>query len=294
MSLLELFCAVDDLCKEMDEEQVGKLLGDGKQQRRRAGQLSDSEALTIMIHFHQSQYRNFKAYYQQHVQQYLQAEFPCLISYERFVQRMPRLLGWLCLYLFSRLGACTGISFVDATFIAVCDNRRIQQHQVFKGIATRGKGSTGWSFGFKLHLVVSDCGELLAVYLTAAHRHELKALPKLVKRRFGKLFGDMAYLSQPVFEQLMQQGIQLITKLKSNMKNKLMVMTDKLLLRKRSIIETINDQLKNISQIEHSRHRSPINFLVNLVSGLIAYTLQPIKPSLNRSQFPRLEELVYP
>lgn len=294
MSLLELYCAVDDFCQEIEQEQIGRLLGDGGQQRQRAGQLGDSEALTIMIHFHQSQYRNFKAYYQQYVQVYLRGEFPHLISYGRFVQRMPRLLGWLCLYLFSRLGVCSGISFVDATFIAVCDNRRINQHQVFKGIAARGKGSTGWSFGFKLHLVVNDTGELLAVYLTAANRHELKALPKLVNHLFGKLFGDMAYLSQSMFEQLMEQGIQLITKLKSNMKNKLMVMTDKLLLRKRSIIETINDQLKNISQIEHSRHRSPINFLVNLVSGLIAYTHQPKKPSLNLSQFPSVEDFVYP
>lgn len=294
MSLLELFCAVDDFCKGMKKEQVGRLLGDGSEGRQRAGQLSESEALTIMIHFHQSQYRTFKAYYQEHVRVYLQGEFPHLISYGRFVQRMPRLLGWLCLYLFNCFGRCTGISFVDATFIAVCDNRRINQHKVFKGIATRGKGSTGWSFGFKLHLVVNEQGELLAVYLTAANRHELKALPKLVKRLFGQLFGDMAYLSQSMFEQLMQQGIHLVTKLKSNMKNKLMVMSDKLLLRKRSIIETINDQLKNISQIEHSRHRSPINFLVNLVSGLIAYTHQPKKPSLNLAHFPLLEGLVYP
>ena len=291
MSLLELYCAVDDFCKGMDEEQARRWLASGQAHRRRAGQLSDSEALTIMIHFHQSQYRNFKAYYQQHVQVYLQAEFPHLISYGRFVQRMPRLLGWLCLYLFNRFGSCSGISFVDATFIAVCDNRRLNQHKVFKGIATRGKGSTGWSFGFKLHLVVNEYGERLAIYLTAANRHELKALPKLIKRLFGKLFADMAYLSQPVFEQLMQQGIHLITKLKSNMKNKLMVMTDKLLLRKRSIIETIHDQLKNISQVEHSRHRSPLNFLVNLVSGLIAYTHQPNKPSLNRFQFPLLEDV---
>lgn len=292
MSLLELYCAVDDFCQALEKEQGRRLLGDG--QRQRAGNLSDSEALTIMIHFHQSQYRTFKAYYQEHVAVYLRGEFPHLISYGRFVQRMPRLLGWLCLYLFSRLGQCSGISFVDATFIAVCDNRRIAQHKVFKGIAARGKGSTGWSFGFKLHLVVNDQGELLAVYLTAANRHELKALPQLVKRLFGKLFADMAYLSQSLFEQLMQQGIQLITKLKSNMKNKLMLMTDKLLLRKRSIIETINDQLKNISQIEHSRHRSPVNFLVNLVSGLIAYTHQPKKPSLDLTQFPRLEDFVYP
>ena len=294
MRLLELFCAVDDFCKEMEKQRTGYLLNADSQKRQRAGQLSDSEALTIMIHFHQSQYRTFKAYYQIHVAVYLRHEFPQLISYGRFVQRMPHLLGWLCLYLFSRFGQCSGISFVDATFVAVCDNRRIAQHKVFKGIATRGKGSTGWSFGFKLHVVVSDTGELLAVYLTAANRHGLKVLPKLVKRLFGKLFGDMAYLSQPLFEQLMEQGIQLITKLKSNMKNKLMSMTDKLLLRKRSIIETINDQLKNISQIEHSRHRSPINFLVNLVSGLVAYTHQPKKPSLDLAQFPRLEDVVYP
>jgi len=294
MSLLELFCTVDDFCKGMERSQAGQLLSDGSKRRQRAGQLSDSEALTIMIHFHESHYRTFKAYYQEHVAVYLKHEFPQLISYGRFVQRMPRLLGWLCLYLFSRFGMCSGISFVDATFIAVCDNRRINQHQVFKGIATRGKGSTGWSFGFKLHLVVNDAGELLAIYLTAANRHELKALPKLVKHLFGKLFADMAYLSQSMFEQLMEQGIQLITKLKSNMKNKLMVMTDKLLLRKRSIIETINDQLKNISQIEHSRHRSPVNFLVNLVSGLIAYSHQSKKPSLNLSHIPRLEDLVYP
>jgi hypothetical protein len=250
--------------------------------------------LTIMIHFHQSHYRTFKAYYQHHVRVHLQAEFPELVSYGRFVQLMPRLLGWLCLYLFSRLGTCSGISFVDATFIAVCDNRRISQHKVFKGLAARGKGSTGWSFGFKLHLVVNEYGELLALCLTPANRHELKALPKLVKRLFGKLFGDMAYLSQPIFRDLLQQGIHLITKLKANMQNKLMLMTDKLLLRKRSIIETINDQLKNISQIEHSRHRSPINFLVNLLSGLIAYTHQPKKPSLQFSLVPRLEDVSYP
>src|SRR5688572_28677153 len=105
MSVLELYCAVDDFCQELEKEQGGRLLGDG--QRQRAGYLSDSEALTIMIHFHQSQYRTFKAYYQEHVAVYLRGEFPHLISYGRFVQRMPRLLGWLFLYLFSRLGQCS-------------------------------------------------------------------------------------------------------------------------------------------------------------------------------------------
>ena len=151
----------------------------------------------------------------------------------------------------------------------------------------------GWCFGFKLHLVVNDCGELLACCLTPANRAVVKLLPKLSKRLFGKLFGDKGYLSQAAFEQLFQQGVQLITRLKSNMKNRLMPLGDKLLLRKRAIIESITDQLKNISQIEHTRHRSPLNFCVNLLCGLIAYCHQPKKPSLHLDAC-QLEAIAYP
>src|SRR5213080_4624559 len=93
--------------------------------------------------------------------------------------------------------------------------------------------------------------------------------------------GIRGYISQRLFEQLWEQGVQLITKLRKNMKNRLLPLFDKLLLRKRSLVETINDQLKNISQIEHSRHRSPFNFFVNLIAGLVAYTFREKKPSLN-------------
>lgn len=281
MSLLELFCHVDDFCQQVEPALEAQRLQDGLQHRRRAGELCSSEIMTILIHFHQSHYRTFKAYYTHHVLQHLRAEFPRLVGYARFVQLMPRVLSLLCACLFSLFGACSGISFVDSTFIAVCDNRRIHSHKVFAGLARRGRGSMGWRFGFKLHLVVNDAGELLACCLTPAHRHDVRLLPKLTKRLFGKLFGDKGYLSQPMFEQLLQQGVQLITKLKANMKNRLMSLPDKLLLRKRAIIESITDQLKNISQIEHSRHRSPINFCVNLVCGLIAHCHQPQKPSLH-------------
>jgi len=280
MSLLELFCHVDDFCQQVEPTFEAHALSDGVQRRRRAGELCTSELMTLLIHFHQSQYRTFKAYYTHYVQVHLRAEFPTLVGYARFVQLMPRVLGLLCAYLFSLFGRCSGISFIDSTFLAVCDNRRIHQHRVFTGLATRGRGSMGWCFGFKLHLVVNDCGELLGCCLTAAHRHDIKLLPKLAKRLYGKLFGDKGYLSQPLFEQLLQHGVQLITTLKANMKNRLMALSDKLLLRKRAIIESVTDQLKNISQIEHSRHRSPVNFCVNLVCGLIAYCHQPRKPSL--------------
>lgn len=293
MSLLELFCHVDDFCQQTELEKPPKRLSDGTRHRERAGELSESELMTILIHFHQSQYRTFKAYYTQHVQVYLTSEFPNLVGYARFVQLMPRVFLRLCAYLFSLFGRCTGVSFIDSTFLAVCDNRRISQHQVFAGLATRGRGSMGWCFGFKLHLVVNDRGELLGCCLTPAHRADVKLLPKLTKRLFGKLFGDKGYLSQALFEQLLANGVQLITRLKSNMKNRLMALSDKLLLRKRAIIESITDQLKNLSQIEHTRHRSPVNFCSNLICGLIAYCHQPKKPSL-RLDLRQLEALAYP
>lgn len=294
MSLLELFCAIDDFCQAVEPETRQQRLSDGSKRRERAGQLCTSEIMTILIHFHQSQYRTFKAYYTLHVLVHLRAEFPNLVSYGRFVQLMPRVLALLCGYLFTCLGNCTGISFVDSTPLAVCDNRRIKQHKVFAGIAARGKTSMGWFFGFKLHLVVNDRGELLGFCLTPGNRADVKVLPKLVVQLFGKLFGDRGYVSQGLFEQLLEQGVQLITRLKKGMKNRLMPLADKLLLRHRAISETINDQLKNISQIEHTRHRSPINFLVNLVCGLIAYCHQPKKPSLHLDDFARLEAVSYP
>jgi Transposase DDE domain len=292
-SLLELYCHVDDFCQQTERQWATERLRDGGTHRQRSRELSDSEIMTLLIHFHQSQYRTFKAYYTQHVQVHLRQEFPDLVSYGRFVQLMPGVFSRLCAYLFSLFGRCTGVSFIDSTFIAVCDNRRIHQHKVFAGLATRGRGSMGWSFGFKLHLVVNDCGELLGCCLTPAHRADVKLLPMLTRRLFGKLFGDKGYLSQPMFEQLLAHGVQLITRIKSNMKNRLMSLSDKLLLRKRAIIESITDQLKNVSQIEHTRHRSPLNFCINLICGLIAYCHQPKKPSL-RLDLCQLEALSYP
>ena len=110
-----------------------------------------------------------------------------------------------------------------------------------------------------------------------------KPVPDLTQDLVGKLFGDKGYISAELFRQLWNRGLQLVTHIRSNMKNALMPLFDKIMLRKRSLIETVNDQLKNISQIEHTRHRKPENFMVNLLAGLIAYTHQPKKPSLRLS-----------
>ena len=282
MSLLALFCAVDDFCQQWHAQHRKSLSPVSGQQRRQPG-LSESEIMTIVIHFHQSGYRDFKDYYTKHVQVHLQTEFPQLVSYSRFVTLMQRVAFPLWRYAQSCCGSCSGIAFIDSTALRVCTNRRIQRHKVFAGLAARGQCSLGWFYGFKLHLVINEYGEILAFTLTAGNVDDRKPVPKLVKALFGKLFGDKGYLSQPLFDTLLDQGLRLITGLRANMKNRLMLMTDKLLLRRRFIIETINDQLKNQSQIEHSRHRSPVNFIVNLVAGLIAYMHQPKKPAINWS-----------
>jgi hypothetical protein len=281
-SLLELFVSVDDFCQIFLPFWKRKLMQDGSQKRNRPGQLSTSEIMTIIIYFHQSHYRHFKAYYKEYVCQHLRAEFPNLISYERFVILMPSVLGPLSAYLKSLYGRCHGISFIDSTALAVCDNHRIHNHKVFAGLAQRGKGSMGWFYGFKLHLVINDCGELLACQITPGNVDDRQPVPALCSRLFGKLIADRGYISQPLFEQLLDTfGVQIITKLRKNMKNRLLPLVDKLLLRKRAIIESVVDQLKNISQIEHTRHRSPINCFINIIAGLIAYCHQPKKPSLN-------------
>lgn len=282
MSLLELFCNIDDFCQACQRQQAAQLPAQTGQPVRQPG-LSESEIMTIMIHFHQVGYRTFKTYYTDYVQTQLRGEFPHLVSYNRFIQLLPRVVLLLWAYAQSRCGRCTGIAFVDSTPLRVCHNRRISRNKVFKGLAARGQSSLGWFYGFKLHLIVNEVGDLLAFTLTPGNDDDRKPVPRLAKGLFGKLFGDKGYLSQALFEQLWQQGLQLITAVKANMKNRLMPLMDKLLLRKRYIIETINDQLKNLSQIEHSRHRSPINFLINVLAGVIAYSWQPKKPAINWS-----------
>ncbi|HEX4716814.1 MAG TPA: IS982 family transposase [Ktedonobacteraceae bacterium] len=283
MSVLELFCDVDDFMLSFESRLKVSQLAEGKQ-RHRSGQLCPSEIMTILIHFHQSQYRTFKAYYTEHVQVYLTSEFPNLVSYTRFVSLIPSMLLPLLAYLQSRYGACTGISFIDSTALAVCDPKRIHQHRVFALDAKRGKSSMGWFFGFKLHLAVNDQGELLACCLTPGNVDDRAPVPQMVRRLRGKLIGDRGYISAPLTQILFEQGLHLITRLRKNMKNHLMHLSDKLLVRKRAIIESIIDQLKNISQIEHSRHRSPTNFVVHLIAGLLAYSHQAKKPGLHLDQ----------
>ena len=213
----------------------------------------------------------------------LKPEFPKRVSYNRFIELAQSVLIPLCAYLYTRRVTSRGIAFIDSTPIRVCHNKRIPRHRTFKGMAQRGKNSVDWFYGFKLHLIVDDRGELVSFFVTPGNVDERQGLRKMAKFIKGKLFGDKGYISKALAEELWDQGVQLVTKLRRNMKPVVLDDFDKMLLRKRSLIETINDQLKNISQLEHSRHRSLTGFMLNLVAALVAYSFQPNKPSLNLS-----------
>ena len=286
--IVKIYCSVDDFFKKFEKEWDKTLVNELGRKRLRKSQLSPSEVMTIVILFHSSGYRNFKQFYNECIKSRFAGEFPKLVSYSRFVRLKQQIIVPLCAYIKSQTGTVTGISFVDSTPISVCKNLRINRNKVFKGLAARGKSSTGWFYGFKLNLVTNDCGEILNFSVNPGNINDRKPLPQLAKNLHGKLFGDRGYLSQSLFEELYENGVQLITTIKRNMKNKLMPLMDKILLRKRFIIETINDQLKNISQIEHTRHRSVVNFMVNIVAGLAAYCHQDKKPSISLNFLPHL------
>ncbi len=278
--ITEIFCVVDEFCKEYDQIVDKHLLGNPA---KRPSIMSKSEIITITILFQLSGFRTFKHFYISYVQKYMKDDFPSTVSYNRFTELMQQNLMPMTLFLKTCcLGKCTGISFIDSTPVRVCKSKRIANNKVFKGIATTGKSTMGWFHGFKLHIVINDKGEILNFTITGANVDDRTPLKqeRFLDKIYGKLFADKGYIGKELMQLLFVDGVHLITSVRNNMKNSLMSMSDKILLRKRSIIETVNDELKNICQIEHSRHRSFGNFLSNIIAGLIAYSFLPKKPSI--------------
>ena len=285
--VIEIFVNVDDFIKDLDQVALKtQLLGGDKKYRNRKSKLSLSEKMTIYICFHHSSYTNFKRYYNELVRAQWRDLFPDLISYERYNQTQDRLFVPLVMYMKSRcLGSCTGISFVDSTTLNVCHIKREKQHKVFKGIAVKSKGTMGWYYGFKLHLIINDKGEILSFCFSKANTddRDQDIMTVMTKKVFGKLFGDRGYISQKLAEYLWNDGVELIYKRRKNMKEMNLSDTDKILLRKRALIETVNDELKNMCSIQHTRYRSIQGFLNNAISALIAYQAFDKKPSLKLS-----------
>lgn len=281
--ITEIFCVIDEFDQKFEAELQKNLLPShsGVRHRNRKASLSDSEIMTILLIFHFGTFRNFKHYYLFFVREHLKHEFPKAMSYNRFVELEQRVFFKLVFFLrLFAFGRCTGVSFVDSTMIPVCHNLRRYSNKVFKGLAKDGKGTMGWCHGFKLHILCNDRGEIITFCLTGANIDDRnpKVWKIFAKELYGKVFADRGYISPTLFDFLFEDGVHLVHGLRSNMKNKLMPMYDKIMLRKRLIIETINDLLKNKAQLVHSRHRSVANFLVNLVSVLAAYCFFDNKP----------------
>jgi hypothetical protein len=276
----EIFYLADEFCIEFDKNVSRHSVGNLP---KRKPQMSQSEIITIMVLFHLGGFKNLKNFYLYYVKLHMASLFPHTVSYSRFTELQQSAVFPMAIFLKTCcLGSSTGISFVDSTPIRVCKNKRIPRHKVFDGIARRGKSTMGYFFGFKLHFVINDKGEILSFVITPGNVDDREPLKdkKFIEKIKGKLYADKGYISKELTEVLFVDGIHLVTSIRNNMKNVLMEMKDKILLRKRSVIETINDELKNICSIEHSRHRSFANFITNLLSALIAYSFFPKKPAI--------------
>ena len=288
-TLITLFCSIDDFCQTFEPEWKRILLEQhttsGRWWTTRESKLILSELMTIAVFFHSSGYKTFKQYYLHIVLAQLTPFFPNLVSYKHFNKLMKRLIFPLFVLQKSCSGKIEGIAFVDSTILSVCHICRASRHKVFKNMAKKGKSTTGWFFGMKLHLVINHRAEIVTWMITPGNVDDRKPVPTLVQGLFGKVFGDRGYISQGLFTQLYAQGVQLITRIKSNMKNVLMDTMDRMILCKRGIIETVNCKLKLGCQIDHHRHRSPLNFMVNLIAGLVSYSMEPDKPKIGPLNF---------
>lgn len=285
--LEELYCHIDDFCQIYLAHQKAKQLTykskNSKKMRNKPCCISLAEIITLLVLFHQLRYREFKSFYFNYACRWLKREFPKLPSYQHMIGLIRQaILPMSCYLQYLMQENCTGISFIDSTSIRVCDNHRIERNKVFADHAQRGKTSMGWFFGFKLHVVINHQGELVNVCLTKGNANDRQAVKQLCKNRiFGKLFADKGYLSQSLSEWLNKEmDIELITRVRKNMKPKELKRIDKRLLKRRALIETVFYELKHLCQIEHSRHRSITGFMSNLLSGLIAYCHQSHKPTL--------------
>lgn len=278
--ITEIFFLVDEFCIEFEQAIKNNLVGN---QAKRKPRMSCSEVITIMVLFHSGGYRNMKHFYLFYVQKHMGDMFPETVSYNRFVELMQGATLPMAIFLKTCcMGKGTGISFVDSTPVRVCKNKRIKRNKVFNGLAQVGRSTMGYFFGFKLHIIINDKGELLNFVITPGNVDDRQPLKNktFLKAVKGKLYADKGYISKELTQALFIDGLHLITSIRNNMKNVLMELKDKIMLRKRSVIETVNDELKNICQIEHSRHRSFTNFLANLIAGLIAYSFFPKKPTI--------------
>ena len=278
--ITELFCFIDDFCQIYEKYIKNKLLPSDRIRNKRT-KMSLSEMMTIIILFHTSYAKNFKYFYKTYIEYLHKEDFKKPFSYTRFVSLIPRLFLPLSILLHLLSGEKTGIYFIDSTAIAVCNNKRRYSNKTFANLATSSKSSMGYFHGFKLHMIINHKGEFIALQITKGNVDDRKPVKNMTKKLLGKIYADKGYIDQNLFLTLYKRGLKIVHGIKKNMKNKLMSLQEKIMLKKRSLIETVFDYLKNKMDLVHTRHRSPINAFVHILSNLLAYSFKKNKPSLN-------------
>ncbi|SPR02185.1 transposase [Orientia tsutsugamushi] len=259
--IITVYYLIDNFCK-IHQECERKRLIPSSNQRNRDGKLCLAELLTITIYFYLSPCKDFKNYYLYYLSHKYKGYF-CLPSYSRIIQLCPRMLLPLAVLMHYLKGEETGIYYIDSTKLAICHNKRISSNRVFNRFSQIGKSSYGCFLGFKLHLVINNKGELISVKITKGNKSDLSVASFISKGLSGKLFGDKAYISKDLFHQLFSNGLRLFTNLRKDMQTYLLDIDDKLLLNKRSLIQSVFNVLKKHMHLEHTRHRSPLNFFVH-------------------------------
>lgn len=280
IDLEELYCEVDDFCRNICTEIKSKLIGQEISITVDTPGLNLSEILTILIYYHFSHFDCIKHYYLVKVQRELKKHFPKLPSYNRFVERIKEIPILTALYLQYKQAKFNGEGYIDSTPLEVCTKKRVHSHKVFKLEAKLGKSSKGWFFGLKLHVICDFMGNIIKCKITSGNEHDLKVGTQMLQGLQGKIYADKGYIGKKEFLLLLEQGLFLITGIRENMKNRLLELWDKILLKKRSLIESIFGLMKQTFHLEHSRHRSVVNATVYVLTTVIAYCWKPNKPKI--------------
>lgn len=278
--LIELFIEVDDLYAAYEQWQMKQQSGANKK-RRRQPELHPSEVATIVCAYHLSGYKCFEYYYRTCILEHYRSWFPQAPSYERFVSLLGRAVPLLLLWLLYKMGQSlhTGYYFIDSKKLEVCHLKREKQHRVFEGWAAKGKASTGWFYGLKLHLVINHLGQLVSFALTPGNvaDNNQGLLLHLLGQLQGKCGGDKGYLTQ-LFSYFYENGLHLLCRPRHNMKALPASPQEVRLLKQRAVVESVHDILTSVCDLEHTRHRSPFNALANIYAALIAYQFLEHKP----------------
>ena len=285
--LTEIYYEVDEFIKCESKTILFLLKHFGFYRKLHTCSLNLSEVMTVLIYYHLSDYRHFKAFYTKGIQGVFKSDFPTAPSYNRFVEMIPRALIPLCAFTAYRCTQAkkTGVLFIDSTALPVCFITRAHCHKVFKGFAAKGKTSTGWFFGLKLHIIVNNTGELVNFLITPGNvaDNNTDLLFKMTKNIFGTFYGDAGYLMNSDKRLLLELGRLrvFIVKPRKKAKNKEepMLYKDALWLKKRPLIESVFDIQKEHLDLSVYRQRSPVNGLVTVYATLAAYTFYPDKPS---------------